>query len=159
MASLSLKNVCKVYPNGFEAVKDFNLEVEDQEFIIFVGPSGCGKTTVVCGLLKCLLNRKMNIHAFKCGPDYIDTSFHKKVLKIPTGNLDSWFCKPEDLRKIVSKKADKCDIAVIEGVMGYYDGMGFTQRASAYEIAGITSTPVILIINCKGMSSSLEALH
>lgn len=43
--------------------------------------SGCGKTTVVCGLLKCLLNRKMNIHAFKCGPDYIDTSFHKKVLK------------------------------------------------------------------------------
>ena len=93
--------------------------------------SGCGKTTVVCGLLKCLLNRKMNIHAFKCGPDYIDTSFHKKVLKIPTGNLDSWFCKPEDLRKIVSKKADKCDIAVIEGVMGYYDGMGFTQRASA----------------------------
>ena len=120
--------------------------------------SGCGKTTVVCGLLKCLLNRKMNIHAFKCGPDYIDTSFHKKVLKIPTGNLDSWFCKPEDLRKIVSKKADKCDIAVIEGVMGYYDGMGFTQRASAYEIADITSTPVILIINCKGMSSSLEAV-
>lgn len=120
--------------------------------------SGCGKTTVVCGLLKCLLNRKMNIHAFKCGPDYIDTSFHKKVLKIPTGNLDSWFCKPEDLRKMVSKKADKCDIAVIEGVMGYYDGMGFTQRASAYEIADITSTPVILIINCKGMSSSLEAV-
>ena len=46
MASLSLKNVCKVYPNGFEAVKDFNLEVEDQEFIIFVGPSGCGKSTI-----------------------------------------------------------------------------------------------------------------
>lgn len=47
MASLSLKNVCKVYPNGFEAVKDFNLEVEDQEFIIFVGPSGCGKSTLL----------------------------------------------------------------------------------------------------------------
>ena len=45
MASLSLKNVCKVYPNGFEAVKDFNLEIADQEFIIFVGPSGCGKST------------------------------------------------------------------------------------------------------------------
>ena len=44
MASLSLKNVCKKYPNGFEAVKDFNLEVEDKEFIIFVGPSGCGKS-------------------------------------------------------------------------------------------------------------------
>ncbi len=47
MASLSLKNVCKVYPNGFEAVKDFSLEVEDQEFIIFVGPSGCGKSTTL----------------------------------------------------------------------------------------------------------------
>ena len=45
MASLSLKNVCKVYPNGFEAVKDFNLDVADKEFIIFVGPSGCGKST------------------------------------------------------------------------------------------------------------------
>ena len=47
MASLSLKNICKVYPNGFEAVKDFNLEIQDQEFIIFVGPSGCGKSTTL----------------------------------------------------------------------------------------------------------------
>ncbi len=47
MASLSLKNICKVYPNGFEAVKDFNLEIEDKEFIIFVGPSGCGKSTTL----------------------------------------------------------------------------------------------------------------
>ena len=50
MASLSLKNICKVYPNGFEAVKDFNLEVEDKEFIIFVGPSGCGKSTYRNGI-------------------------------------------------------------------------------------------------------------
>lgn len=47
MASLSLKNVCKVYPNGFEAVKNFNLEIADKEFIIFVGPSGCGKSTTL----------------------------------------------------------------------------------------------------------------
>ena len=47
MAGLSLKNVCKVYPNGFVAVKDFNLEIEDKEFIIFVGPSGCGKSTTL----------------------------------------------------------------------------------------------------------------
>ena len=47
MASISMKNICKVYPNGFEAVKDFNLEVQDQEFIIFVGPSGCGKSTTL----------------------------------------------------------------------------------------------------------------
>ena len=47
MASLSLKNICKVYPNGFQAVKDFNLDIKDQEFIIFVGPSGCGKSTTL----------------------------------------------------------------------------------------------------------------
>ena len=47
MPSLSLKNICKVYPNGFQAVKDFNLEIEDKEFIIFVGPSGCGKSTTL----------------------------------------------------------------------------------------------------------------
>ena len=47
MASLSLKNICKVYPNGFEAVKNFNLEIADKEFIIFVGPSGCGKSTTL----------------------------------------------------------------------------------------------------------------
>ena len=47
MASLSLKNICKAYPNGFEAVKDFNLDINDKEFIIFVGPSGCGKTTML----------------------------------------------------------------------------------------------------------------
>ena len=54
MASLSLKNICKVYPNGFEAVKDFSLEVEDKEFIIFVGPSGCGKSTTL-RMIACLL--------------------------------------------------------------------------------------------------------
>ncbi|MBR6391111.1 MAG: ATP-binding cassette domain-containing protein, partial [Lachnospiraceae bacterium] len=47
MASLTLTNICKVYPNGFEAVKDFNLQIEDKEFIIFVGPSGCGKSTTL----------------------------------------------------------------------------------------------------------------
>ncbi len=64
MASISLKNICKVYPNGFEAVKNFNLEIEDKEFIIFVGPSGCGKSTTLrisrivamsfCGPRSCL---------------------------------------------------------------------------------------------------------
>ena len=52
MASLSLKNICKKYPNGFEAVKDFNLEIADKEFIIFVGPSGCGKTTIINLLMR-----------------------------------------------------------------------------------------------------------
>ena len=55
MASLSLKNVCKVYPNGFEAVKDFNLEIADQEFIIFVGPSGCGKSQWYSRTTLCIL--------------------------------------------------------------------------------------------------------
>lgn len=72
MASLSLKNICKVYPNGFEAVKDFNLEIADKEFIIFVGPSGCGKSTtlrMVAGLEDISsgeLKPPWNIFLFRC---------------------------------------------------------------------------------------------
>ncbi len=58
MASLSLRNIYKVYPNGFNAVKDFNLEIEDKEFIIFVGPSGCGKSTMWLWGVRLFVNRK-----------------------------------------------------------------------------------------------------
>ena len=69
MASLSLKNVCKVYPNGFEAVKNFNLEIADQEFIIFVGPSGCGKSTtlrMIAGLRARLYRHRYEVVLRQC---------------------------------------------------------------------------------------------
>ena len=118
--------------------------------------SGSGKTLITCGLLELLKEKGLDLAAFKCGPDYIDPMFHSKVLGLKSRNLDSFFTEPEVLRQLFEKNAEGSDMAVIEGVMGYYDGLGgFSYKASAYDVARITDTPVILVLNCKGMSLSV----
>ena len=119
--------------------------------------SGSGKTTLVCGILQCLLRRGINPSAFKCGPDYIDPMFHQKVLGVSSGNLDNFFCNEDRLKYLLAENT-KEDIAIIEGVMGYFDGIGITERASSFSIANATDTPAILIINCRGMAASIKAL-
>ncbi len=120
--------------------------------------SGVGKTTFTCGLLQVLLNRKKNPMAFKCGPDYIDPLFHKKVLGIPTGNLDSFFMKREEMLYCLQEESQGSDIVVLEGVMGYYDGIRATTKASSAEIAKMTETPVVLMVDAKGMAASVGAV-
>ncbi len=118
--------------------------------------SGAGKTTVTCGLLAALRKRIPGIRSFKCGPDYIDPMFHREVLGIPGGNLDSYFTQPERLRRILCQNPS--ELTVLEGVMGYYDGLGgISSEASSYEIAKITNTPVLLIADARGVSVSLCA--
>lgn len=136
--------------------------------LLFAAPkSGSGKTLVTCGFLEAVIRRGMDPVAFKCGPDYIDPMFHKYVLGVSGTNLDSFFLEEERVREQLittftqaEKKCGESDsLAVIEGVMGYYDGLGGTSlRASTYEIARITHTPVILILDCKGASVSLAAV-
>lgn len=120
--------------------------------------SGCGKTTITCAILGALVNKGIAVHAFKCGPDYIDPMFHSKVLGITTGNLDAFFSNSSQLCRQLINIASVCEVAVIEGVMGYYDGWctGSVQ-GSTYDIATITQTPTILTINCKGKSTSVLA--
>ncbi|MBE5870881.1 MAG: cobyrinate a,c-diamide synthase [Lachnospiraceae bacterium] len=120
--------------------------------------SGCGKTTIVCAILQALVNRKLKTAAFKCGPDYIDPMFHSEIIGTKARNLDGFFMEPSLLRYLLQKNAEGCDVSVIEGVMGYYDGIGMQETASSYRIAADTKTPVILVINCKGMSRSVEAV-
>lgn len=121
--------------------------------------SGSGKTTVTCGLLQALLDRNCSLAAFKCGPDYIDPMFHKYVLGIDGRNLDSFFLGEEEIRRQLTEAAVQKDMAVIEGVMGYFDGAAGTSTwASSYEIARITDTPVILVVDCKGASLSIVAV-
>ena len=120
--------------------------------------SGSGKRTIVCGLCQCFKDMGLNISALKCGPDYIDSMFHSRVLNMSTGNLDSWFCDNATIKYLLAGKEDKSDITIVEGVMGYYDGQGFSTKGSSYEIADITDTPVILIVNCRGMSNSIGAV-
>ncbi len=118
--------------------------------------SGAGKTTITCGLLAALRKRDLRLRSFKCGPDYIDPMFHREVLGIPGGNLDSYFTEPKRLRRILC--GNPAELTVLEGVMGYYDGLGgISSAASSYEIAKITRTPVLLIADAKGVSVSLCA--
>lgn len=120
--------------------------------------SGCGKTTVTCALLQALVNRKLNVGAFKCGPDYIDPMFHSRIIGAKSGNLDLFFFGENTLCYLLQKNAAECDVAMIEGVMGYYDGLSLTTaRSSTYEVAKATDSPVILVVNAKGASLSVLA--
>lgn len=120
--------------------------------------SGQGKTTLVCGLLKILTNQHKKVAAYKCGPDYIDPMFHQRVLHTSSKNLDTYFTEPERTRELFVEDARDKDISIIEGVMGYYDGIaGTTTYASSYELARITRTPVILTVDAKGSSLSICA--
>ena len=126
--------------------------------LLAAGASGSGKTLITCGLLQVLVNRGLKVASFKCGPDYIDPMFHSRVIGTRSRNLDTFFTDGDRTRYLLAKNASDCEIAVMEGVMGYYDGVGgITSRASAYDLASTTDTPVILIVNSRGMSVSLAA--
>lgn len=120
--------------------------------------SGCGKTTVVCSILQALKNRGIDAGSAKCGPDYIDPMFHRSIIGAHSTNLDPFFFDNNTLRFLLEKNGEKRDLTIIEGVMGYYDGLGLTSsKASAYDVARITNTPVILTVNAKGASLSVLA--
>ena len=118
--------------------------------------SGRGKTTFVTGLLKALkenMGNSKSIHAFKCGPDYIDPMFHRDVLGIPSTNLDSFFCNEALLNEVFNKNAG--DINVVEAAMGLYDGIGTSKRASAMEIASLLGIKIVLLVDGSGMGYSI----
>jgi cobyrinic acid a,c-diamide synthase len=122
--------------------------------------SGSGKTMLTCGLLK-LLQQRCRPVAFKCGPDYIDPMFHRAVLGIPSRNLDTFFTEADTTNYLMGRSAKTvgADFAVIEGVMGYYDGLGgISTKASSYELSVQTETPVVLVVGGKGMSLSILAV-
>ena len=123
--------------------------------------SGSGKTLVTCGILRLLQKKGFSPVAFKCGPDYIDPMFHRQVLGIPSRNLDAFFSPDGQTLEILQKavRKNKADIAIIEGVMGYFDGTGKTgMEASSFDLAMQTQTPVILLVNAKGMGRSIVSL-
>lgn len=128
--------------------------------ILFAAPkSGSGKTMITCGMIELCKRRNLKTASFKCGPDYIDPMFHRRVLSVPSGNLDTFFTGEETTRYLLSEKAKNADITILEGVMGYYDGLaGASERASTYEVARVTKTPVILVVDGRGASVSLAAV-
>ncbi len=122
--------------------------------MIAAAGSGSGKTMITCGLLNLLKKKNMDVTSYKCGPDYIDPMFHKTVLGIYGGNLDTYFCDDQAICEILAG----CDneYAIMEGVMGIYDGLGGLDiKASSYDVACRTSTPVILVVDAGGSARTL----
>ena len=123
--------------------------------ILFAAPrSGSGKTMFTCGFLNLLKKKGVDVKSYKCGPDYIDPMFHKKVLGIYGGNLDTFFCSHEKVAAILG--GCEHEYAVIEGVMGIYDGIGgLSVTASGYDVATATKTPILLIIDAYGTGRTI----
>ena len=118
--------------------------------------SGSGKTLITCALLKLLQKNGYKPAAYKCGPDYIDPMFHKKVLGVPSRNLDLFLAGEEGVNKSLQDGSTGRDIGIIEGVMGFFDGQGtVTTDGSSYDLCIKTRTPAILVVNAKGMSRSI----
>ena len=117
--------------------------------------SGAGKTTVTCALLRAMTRRGIDTQGYKCGPDYIDPMFHHRVLGVPCENLDVFLQGEAGVLRTLSRQ--RHEFAVLEGAMGFYDGIGGTERGSAWQIAALSGTPVVLILNSSGIGITLAA--
>lgn len=119
--------------------------------------SGCGKTTMMCAILRALKDRGHGVASFKCGPDYIDPMFHREIIGAPGANIDLFFCGEAQARALFAGRAG--DLNVIEGVMGYYDGLSMdSPQASAWHVARALSAPAVLVVNARGMALSTAAV-
>lgn len=130
-----------------------------RRIMIAAPKSGSGKTTITCALLQAWKDQGQQVAAYKCGPDYIDPMFHKTVLGIPSKNLDTFFTGAEETRALLVRDRREEDLAVLEGVMGLFDGLGgVREEGSSYHLAQVTRTPIVLVVDAKGMGRSVIPL-
>ncbi len=128
--------------------------------IIIAAPqSGSGKTTITLGIMACLRRRGLKVAPFKVGPDFIDPGYHRLVCGRPSINLDGWICAEEFVKETFAHHTRDADIAVIEGVMGLFDGIdGVSEAGSTAQIAKITGSSVILLVDARSQARSVAAL-
>lgn len=128
------------------------------ELLVAAASSGSGKTMVTCGLLALMKREGLSPCAFKCGPDYIDPMFHRSVLGIESHNLDLFLSDEAYVRQSYESHGSGHEARIVEGVMGYYDGVGGkTTQASAWHLADTLDLPVLLVIRPKGMGLTAAA--
>jgi len=121
--------------------------------------SGCGKTTIAMGFMAAFRKRGMKVAPFKVGPDFIDPGFHKQICDRPSRNLDGWMLSKEYNKEVFYKNSYSCDVAIVEGVMGLFDGYdGRSEAGSTAEMAKWLSLPVLLIVDARSMSRSAAAM-
>jgi cobyrinic acid a,c-diamide synthase len=121
--------------------------------------SGVGKTTVTLGILEALRRRGLTAQGFKVGPDFIDPGFHVLASGRPAYNLDGWMCGHERVVAAVARRAADADVAVVEGVMGCFDGLeGASEAGSTAEVAKWLGAPVVLVLDAGAMARSAAAV-
>ncbi len=121
--------------------------------------SGSGKTTFTIGLMRALKNRRLNVGAFKAGPDYIDPMFHRMAIEGPSYNLPTWMLPDVTLSQLYEKRSKAADISVVEGVMGYFDGHSFeTTLGSTAHLAEVLGQGVVLIMDASSMALTAAAI-
>ena len=124
-----------------------------QGIVIAGTHSGCGKTTVTLGLLAAFRKKGLEVQPFKAGPDFIDTGLHRLITGKSSRNLDLWMCGKQATIECFKRHAENADIAVIEGVMGLYDG-----EFSTAMLASTLGAPAILVVDAYGMAESAGAV-
>lgn len=127
--------------------------------VIAGASSNSGKTTVAAGLIAALRQWGLTVQPFKCGPDYVDPSYHERAAGRPCRNLDTWMLTDAQLVESFERACRDADIAVIEGVMGIYDGSDWQdERGSTAQIAKLLNAPVLLVVDISGMARSAAAV-
>ncbi|WP_280770275.1 cobyrinate a,c-diamide synthase [Salipaludibacillus daqingensis] len=139
-----------------------NMETANEKsrrLVIAGTSSGVGKTTLTIGIMSALKQKGLIVQGFKCGPDYIDPSYHTAVSGRKSRNLDSWMLKEQTLKEVLHKGSIGADISIIEGVMGLYDGKDPTSdEGSTADISVMTDSPVLLVVQCNAMARSAAAI-
>ncbi|WP_405769688.1 cobyrinate a,c-diamide synthase [Streptomyces sp. NBC_00080] len=127
--------------------------------VVAAPSSGSGKTTVATGLMAALTARGLAVSPHKVGPDYIDPGYHSLATGRTGRNLDAYLCGPELVGPLFAHGARGCDIAVVEGVMGMFDGAaGEGELASTAQVAKLLRAPVVLVVDASSQSRSVAAL-
>lgn len=127
------------------------------QFLIAAPTSGSGKTTVSRGLMALFMKKGLKVQPFKCGPDYIDTKYHEAVCGRPSVNLDTFMASQEHVSSLYARYSADADVAVVEGMMGMYDGYD-RDRGSSAEVARLLGIPVVLVVDAKSAAYSMAPL-
>lgn len=125
-------------------------------FLVAATSSGCGKTTLSLGLMRALTQRNVKVQPFKCGPDYIDTQYHRIATGNDSINLDIFMSSENHVKDLFARFTESPDISIIEGSMGMFDGFD-GMKGSAADIARTLDVPVVLLINAASTSFSVAA--